>query len=182
MFTNYKRVVYTAVLILFLPAFIGPWTFSQDGVPPPEWCDEQFILIDEHTCARTIPGAEILLFSLFGAPLMLFGDVFTNEQTYVVSEIPRILLLFAISFVILFLPLALSSMRLIPKWRLRQHRFSSIAWGVLLILLLAIMPALYHYRDLSIAGRLWGYGLYVMLTAAMFLAELWGVRQRRMKN
>jgi hypothetical protein len=49
-----RNLVRLALLLLWIVAILGPWTYTLDGVPPPEWCDERYVLIAEDRCADLI--------------------------------------------------------------------------------------------------------------------------------
>jgi hypothetical protein len=59
---EHKNVGRVAVLVLFLVAIMSPWTYTSDGVPPPEWCRDPFILLENDRCVGLVSGAEVLTF------------------------------------------------------------------------------------------------------------------------
>jgi len=49
-------------LILLILSIFGPWAYDLDGVPPPEWCHEPLVLLENGRCAKQTSGAEIISF------------------------------------------------------------------------------------------------------------------------
>ena len=59
---KHKNMGRVPVLVLLLLAIGGPWFFTLDGVPPPEWCRDPFFLLSNGRCAGSVSAAEILAF------------------------------------------------------------------------------------------------------------------------
>ena len=49
-------------LVLLAVAILGPWYFTFDGVPPPEWCVAPAFLLENGRCAGLVTGALIIAF------------------------------------------------------------------------------------------------------------------------
>ena len=68
-----RRFVRFIFLVLFVVALLGPWTYTLDGVPPAEFCDERFVLVDGVRCADLISGITIIAWM----PLLIVGVIFS---------------------------------------------------------------------------------------------------------
>jgi hypothetical protein len=161
------KMLRLAVLVLLAVAFIGPWTYSMDGVPPPEWCAEPNFLLTPERCARLLPGTEIL--SLLGSFLIALPvNLFSSE--FPLADRGRELL-FVLLLTLLFLPfistLILSLARNTRRWLV----LDLAAWG------LAAVPVVIFFLSLPLQRglRFWGFWLYIGLAAAMLLLGLWGL-------
>jgi hypothetical protein len=159
------RIVRLVVLLLLVVAVLGPWAYSSDGVPPPEWCAEPNILLTPERCVRLIPGTEILslLGSFFVAlPAMLFSREFS------LLERGRELL-FVFLLTLLFLPLISTLSLFLTRTTRRLLVFDLAAWG------LAAVPAVYiaFFTTEQHPLQLWGVWLFVGLGAAMLLLGAW---------
>ena len=153
-----------AFLFFLAAAFMGPWTISSDGVPPPEWCDSPNLLLEENRCARLVYGTEILAFS---------GEVILAMVVWLGSGAADLLsrgreFLFPIGLFLLVLPF-FSTLLLIWGRETRVRRsFHILALGLAAA---SALPLALSAPSLS-SGRLWGIWLYIGLAAGMLLLEL----------
>lgn len=101
---RYKNFGRLATLALFVAAVIGPWAYSLDGVPPPEWCAAPNYLLESGRCARQVSGLEILTFMAFAFPagitFLVNGNAFQADG---MREFGRDLLLTGV-LILLVLP------------------------------------------------------------------------------
>ena len=66
-----------AIPLLMVGSLMGPWLIEDDGVPPPEWCDDPYILLADTeggTCVQLVTGA--MLYSWFLPALPFLGALF----------------------------------------------------------------------------------------------------------
>ena len=169
--SDIHRIVRLVVLALLVVAFIGPWSYSMDGIPPPEWCAEPNFLLTPERCARLLPGTEIL--SLLGSfiialPVMLFSSEFS------LAERGRELL-FVLLLALLFLPFISTLILSLAKTTWRLLVLDMAAWG------LAAVPVVIFIVTLpfQIAPLFWGFWLFIGLAAAMLLFGAWTLTRTR---
>ena len=178
--SDHKTVWRVAVLMLLVVAVIGPWTYTADGVPPPEWCDEPNILLESGRCVRLVSGASVLTFMTNVFPEMSVGFV-TGEIT-----LPGRGREFFFSFlltlgsILVVLPVISTLLLILGRSRRRLRVFQVAAWGVaeLLALPLAVI-------DLSkLRFVVWGIWLYVALADVALTLELLALvgEQTRMRG
>jgi len=168
---DFHRIVRLVVLALLVAAFIGPWTYSMDGVPPPEWCAEPNILLTPERCVRLLPGTEILsLLASFiiALPVMLFSSEFS------LAERGRELL-FVLLLALLFLPFLSTLILLLTRTTRRLLVLDLAAWG------LAAVPVVVFLINLPLQRGLlfWGFWLFIGLAAAMLLFGVWALITKR---
>jgi hypothetical protein len=65
MINRHKGVLRRAMLILLLVAMVDPWFFSDDGMPPAEWCHQPNILLGNGSCVSLVSGLEIFSFMIW---------------------------------------------------------------------------------------------------------------------
>jgi len=161
-----RKSIRLALLLLWILAILGPWTYTLDGVPPAEWCDERYVLIAEDRCADLVSGLAMLAWM----PLMaasavaeLFSDGFV--------VLGRILPVAAI-YALMLLPLVSSLLLLVRGDSPRRQRVH------LGIMLFAVpvggrLPFLLNGAyGMVISLRLWGLWLFVVVCAVALLFEL----------
>lgn len=164
-----------AVLLLLLLAAIGPWSYTADGVPPPEWCGDRHVLLDNGRCVRLVSGMEILGF-MTGAFISLNRQAV--DGTLVLPDRAReffgVLLIFMLLFV-LVQPFISTVALMFGEGRVRR-RYQVAAWGVALgfsgLLLIGTLGA-------GLGTGVWGMWLYVGLAASALTVELLAIRRDR---
>jgi hypothetical protein len=162
---EHKNVGRVAFLILLLVAIMGPWAYSSDGVPPPEWCSEPHILLENNRCVRLVPGAEVISF-LGGAFLEMSAALASGRLS--LAERGRE---FLVGFVFLFvLPLASTPLLILVRRSRPLRIFHLVACGLAVILgLLLAVPQL---TVLPLSIPLWGLWLYIGLAIGALALEL----------
>lgn len=159
---EHRRTLRMALLALLTVAFAGPWTYTSDGVPPPEWCRRPLILLENGHCVRLVSGLSVLTFGT-GALLSLSAQLVTGAMG--MGRVREFLV------VLCLVPALPVFSTLTVLWRsgfTRLRVAHTIAWGLaavcsLLLLLTASWPAL---------GRVWGVWLYVGLAMSALILEL----------
>lgn len=161
---NDLRVV---LLVLLVVALVGPWTYTSDGVPPPEWCRRPNILLENGRCVRLVPGVAITWFGA-GALLSLSAQLVTGTM-----GVGRIREFLVGLFLLPTLPVITT---LLVLWRSESRRLRvahAVAWalaaGSALLLVLSSAPSL---------GRLWGVWLSIGLAASALILELRALGRR----
>lgn len=165
------RIVRLVVLALLVAAFIGPWGYTPDGVPPPEWCAEPNFLLTPERCVRLLPGTEILSFfvgSIIALPLMLFSSGFSLVERG--RE-----LLFVLLMYLLVLPFITGLILALARTSRRLLVLDMVAWGLAAIP--AVMIAFFTPEQRGL--QLWGVWLYIGLAAAMLLFGVWALLRKR---
>ena len=156
------------VLVLLLLAIAGPWFFTLDGVPPPEWCRGPFFLLSNGLCAGSVSAAEILAF-IGGGILAMGASLVTGAVAVydIAAELPRILLIAMLLFV-LVLPI-LSTLLLVAGKDSRPVRvFYLITWGIAAVL--SLLPVVFDATLRS--DRFWGIWLYLGLAVGVLVLEI----------
>lgn len=51
----YRRILCVVGAVLALVMFAGPWSFTTDGLPPPEWCSPPHVLSQSRRCVGLVP-------------------------------------------------------------------------------------------------------------------------------
>ncbi len=152
-----------AVLILLMVAICGPWTYTSDGVPPPEWCRDPNILLENGRCARRMSGFEILAF---------VGGLLPGMAVWLVAEEAPLAekgreLLFAMWISLLVLPFLSTLLLIWGEDTRRRQGFYLISWG------LATISALLVFISTSAlpTGQLWGIWLYITVAISALILE-----------
>jgi hypothetical protein len=154
----------TTVLLLLVVALLGPFTYTSDGVPPPEWCDAPYLLLKDGRCVETLSAAELLALAT-GFLLTMSAGVVTGAVQlgdWVQGT------LFLLSPGLFMLPVL--STLLLLYWQgapQRLRTFHTMTWGlsVLLGLLLA-------KTSTGLGAQLWGVWLYIGLAIAALVLEI----------
>jgi hypothetical protein len=68
-----KNSGHLTVLVLLTLALLGPWTLSNDGVPPPEWCRDPFLLLESGRCVELVSGITVLYFMVGVFPTLVMA-------------------------------------------------------------------------------------------------------------
>ena len=157
---NAGRAVLWVVLLI---AVLGPWFSNSDGVPPPEWCADPFIL-ENGRCIRLMPGIEALFFMAAAFFSMSFG-LFTGA-TVLPDRAGELLgvSLFAMPWLPFF-----TAVFLIFRGDSRWLRgFHIIIWGFAALFSHVLILA----SALQYPLRYWGLWLYCGVTASGFILEI----------
>jgi hypothetical protein len=165
---KHKNVRQVPVLLLLLLAIAGPWFFTLDGVPPPEWCRDPFFLLSNGLCAGSVSAAEILAF--IGSGILAMGAGLVSGAVAVsdiAAELPRIFLI-AMLLLVLVLPI-LSTLLLVAGRDSRRVRvFYLITWGLAAVL--SLLPVVFDATLRSV--QFWGIWLYLGLAAGVLVLEI----------
>ena len=164
---RHKNVGRVAVLVLLLVAIIGPWTYTSDGVPPPEWCRAPFILLENGRCVRLVSGSEVLFF-MTGAFLTMSAGLVTGA-TALAGRAREFLgvFLFMMFLFLLLLPFFTTLLMIRGRVSRRLRAFHLIAWGLAAVLSLLPFVSQWALRP----ARLWGIWLYIGLAASALILE-----------
>lgn len=171
-----RRTWRAAALILLAVAILGPWGYTSDGLPPPEWCQPPNILLEGGglpgpRCVRSVPGIEMLAFGgqvLWGLPFQVLSGALSLEN------IERNLLFVLLSGLAI-LPFASTLLANQGREARLPRLINGLAWG------LALAPALLVARGApaQAAVHLWGVWLFAGLAAAAAVLELAGLRRSK---
>ncbi|MGD2050733.1 MAG: hypothetical protein PVH03_14630 [Chloroflexota bacterium] len=154
-----------AILLLLLVAILGPWVYTSDGVPPAEWCEPPYILLESDRCVKLESGVTVFIFMvsvLFSmGPTLASGMIGSGE---IFREF-----LFILFFFLLLLPFYSSLPLFLCRENRRLRLFNMATWG------LALVPALL----LATTGGsglpfyfFWGIWLYIILATLALILEL----------
>lgn len=162
-----QKAVIFVLLALMLVGFIGPWIYETDGVPPPEFCDERFTLLEDGRCAREMPGLELL--GWFGSGLTW---ILTHPAESL--EYPRDTL-FTLVLLLPFLPLA--SLLLLGLLGSSPAR----SWFHRIVLILALVLLFFFIVDnpYMLSVPMWGLWLYLLGLVGALVWELAGALYAR---
>lgn len=158
--------------MLLLVAILGPWVYTSDGVPPAEWCDPPYILLESDRCVKLESGVTVLIFVV--SVLFSMGPTLASGMIEG-GEIFREFL-FILFFFLLLLPFYSS----LPLFLFRENRrlrlFNMATWG------LALVPTLL----LATTGGsglpfyfFWGVWLYIILATLALILELFLLQNNR---
>jgi len=162
---QHKNWVRIAVLALLIITILGPWGYAHDGVPPAEWCQPPFLLLENGNCVGRESGAFYLLISIIGFPA---GIMQFLSGELVLSDLGRHSM-FALFFLGLFFLPFISTLLLVRSGsNMRRRTFYVIAWGLAaaLGLLVALSAEVFH------PAHLWGIWLYILLAVGLLAFEL----------
>jgi hypothetical protein len=152
---EHKNVWRVAALVLLAAAIMGPWGYTGDGVPPPEWCHAPFFLLENGHCVGLVTGETVL-----PDRAREFLGVF----------------LLTVSLFLLVLPFFTTLLLIWRRDSRRVHVFHLIAWGLAAVL--SLLPVVFESALRS--GRFWGIWLYAGSAAgALILEALWLAARRR---
>lgn len=163
---QHKQVVRILFLLLFVLAILGPWTYTLDGVPPPEYCDDRFVLVAADRCAELVSGLTLFLWMPVAFAAML--SALQSVELHLLWQALFVTVLFSL-FV---LPFASSLALILRGDTLRRHRFH-LAILAVAALLSAMLPFLLGGMDRALTfPRFWGIWLYTAVAAAFLALEL----------
>lgn len=165
--SKYWNIVRVVALVVLLAAIWGPWLYTFDGVPPPEWCRPPNILFENGRCAALVSGTTALTFMVWLIP-SLIAQLVTGAL--VLPERARELigvLIIIVSVGLLIFPF-LSTLFVIPRGNSQRGQiFQVIVWGLAVIA--SFLPILF---DVTLRSTLfWGIWLYIGLAVSMFVWE-----------
>ena len=163
--SQHKTWVLVVVFILLLIAILGPWGYEGDGVPPPEFCQPPYILLENGNCVGRMSGAFVLYFSTLVIP-SLISQMLSGERAF--SERGREFLFILPPLLLVVLPATSILLRVKSPNNRSFQIFSVITWGLALGLgsLIAAFAEVFH------PAHLWGIWLYFGLAGAMLVWEL----------
>jgi hypothetical protein len=166
---QYKLWIRIAGFTLLIIAILGPWGYTHDGVPPPEWCHPPFLLLANGSCVGRESGAFFLLVSMIGFPAgisqFLYGEL-------VLSDL-GLQSMFTLLFLgLFFLPFISTLLLVRPRSSKKRRIFHLIAWGIAagLGLLIALSAEIFY------PVHLWGIWLYILLAVGILAFELLAAR------
>lgn len=162
-----RQIGRVAVLALMVVAIMGPWAFTLDGVPPPEWCREPLFLLDNGRCAGLVSGATIASFMAM-AFVMTIASVISGALT--LPENSRELVglpLFMLCVLLVLLPFLNTLLSVLGQPSRRSRVFQLVAWGVAGAL--SLLMVVFDTKLLS--TRFWGLWLYIALAAGAFVMQ-----------
>jgi hypothetical protein len=161
---RYRQAIRLTLLILFVTAILGPWTYTLDGVPPPEWCDEPFFLLNEVRCASLVSGLTILAW----APQFAMGLVYALQADP--RSLPNSLFLIAL-YSLLVLPLA-SGLVLLLRGDSRRFQRLHLASLLFAALFGGLLPVLFEQAGITVLPRFWGMWLFAAVAWVALAVEL----------
>jgi hypothetical protein len=164
---NFGRV---AALMLLLVAIMGPWTYSSDGVPPAEWCDDPLILLENERCVRLVSGATVLTF-VIGVFLSMSVGLVTGA-TVLPDRAREFLITFRLMVGVFLLILPFFTTLLLIRGRdsRRLRVFHLMAWGLAAVL--GLLLTLLAVSGSGLYSELWGIWLYFGLAAGALILEV----------
>ena len=152
------------MLAVFLIGLLGPWTYTSDGLPPPEYCQEPDFVLGEH-CVRRVSGMELFLFFLGAAISIPMGLVMgTQDPTGRAREFFGVFLFMSPCF-----PLITTVLQL-RRETFGLRTLHGLAWGMVILLCLFIIWGNRNHFSMQV------WGLWLSLAAAAGALVLEGVR------
>jgi hypothetical protein len=154
-----KRIWRTAVLLLLLIAFTGPWFFDRIWVPAEYICSAPNIRLDNTFCGKP---QSLMSFSSF-----IIGDFQNMAANLFAGEMDPMSLIFISFLLLLVLPLLSTSILIWRGDQQRWHRFQMIVLGLAagISLFLGLIDFSRPY------WALWGVWLYIVLVVSMLILE-----------
>ena len=153
-------ILRAGVLILFVIALLGPWTFDQINVPAEYDCSAPFIRLNGDFCGMPMSGLQFLWLWVGGFFYMLF-ELIRGRFTGQGSEF-----FFGLSI----LPLIPFFTTLLLLWKKDARQFRIVhffEWVLALILALVIFIPQIN----DPIARLWGLWLYILLAVGAIVIE-----------
>ncbi len=165
-------IIRAGVLILFIVALLGPWTFDTVNVPREFACSAPFIRLNGDFCGLPISG--IQFFQLWiGAFFYMPFELITGGFTGSAREF-----LLGLSIILPLIPF-FTTLFLLWKKETPQLRIVHLtAWVLALLLALAFM--LLQTQDPLIP--LWGLLFYILLTVGAIVIEYLAARNNPASN
>ena len=164
---NLLRLLILMVMIISLS---GPWTFTSDGVPPPEWCGSPHILADNGRCVDLVSGWRIITFFLF-ALLVLLPGLLSGQVAF--ADLARELSA-GVFILLLILPAILTGLSTIRKTRLVGF-LTGLSWIAAIAPVISILQQNYRNVDLT---RFWGIWAYCILALVGLSLEIFTLVRR----
>jgi hypothetical protein len=162
-----------AALIVLAAAMMGPWTYTSDGAPPPEWCRDPNILLESGRCVRLVSGAEIFTF-MTGAFFSMSVGLVTGAT--VLPDKAREFLgvfLFVVLLFLLVQPFFSTLLLAFGGDRSLCRRYHVVTWGLAVV---TSGLSLVAFCWPGPRAGLWGNWLYVGLAASVLAVELLAIR------
>ena len=164
--SEYRSVIRSVALILFLLAIAGPWVFDRIYVPAEYVCSAPNIRLEGDFCGLPMSGISVI--SWFGLGLIdILARLFTlaNTDGYPPRLLEYLVVLFFLCPVLPFI----SNLLLIFKKNSRSlQTMSLLFWGFACV---SSIPLFVSGLGTQ-ADYLWGLWLYIGLTAGMVCAEV----------
>lgn len=169
-----RRSARWIVVVLFVVAFLGPWSYDLINVPAEFACDAPFVRLVGDFCGMAYSGASVVLRILQEA---LFGVSQSQPVQRVVPDgIGRVLM--ASAALLIVAPLVMLALN-------REPRIGSTrSWLPLAILVGGLLPLaiLLPYATTLPPQTLWGFWLYLVVAGSLIIVEayrVWSNRPRR---
>ncbi|HQX18060.1 MAG TPA: hypothetical protein PLA27_16705 [Anaerolineales bacterium] len=163
-------IIRTSVLILFVIALLGPWTFDQINVPAEYDCSP-FIRLNGDFCGMPMSGVQFLWLWVSGFFYMIF-ELITGS---LMGRARELLVGLAI------LPLIPFFTTLLLLWKEDTRQFRTVhlvAW--VLALILALLIFIPQINDPI--TRLWGLWLYILLAVSAIVFEYLALKNNPASN
>jgi hypothetical protein len=170
---QHKNWVWTALFALLIIAVLGPWVYTRDGVPPPEWCRPPFLLLEDGSCVGRESGIFFLLFSMLGFPAGIFQ--FISGQLVLSDMVRQSMLTLFIFLGLFFLPFISTLLLALSSSNVRRKTFYGITWGLAAALGLLVAFSAEVVRP----AYLWGIWLYIILAIGLLA---FGLLTSRLEN
>lgn len=170
--SKHKSALRIALFVLLTVAIAGPWTYTSDGVPPPDHCRPPNLLLESDRCVRLMSGASILAFAVTGIP-SLIAQLVTGAMEFgrIREFLIGLYLLPALPWIsTLFVLWQSGSQRV----RLAHKILSGVAAGWCLLMILT--------TPFPVLSQLWGLWLYTGLAIGALLLELYAPVRRQTKE
>ncbi len=164
---EHQKWVRLVLLLLFVVAIAGPWFFDDDGVPPPEYCDERFVLVAEDRCATLVSGVQLIIW----LPLIVTASLPHLLRTGQLSSLPGMMAVF-LTLLALLVPFLHNLRLVVRRGALPQHR-TRPTFLALATLVGAAWPVLLSFIDRPLTFHIfWGIWLYMATALVALLFEL----------
>lgn len=170
-FKNATTLVRCILLLAFILALLGPWTFDQINVPAQYVCDKPFVRLEGDFCGYPMSGLETIKW-FGGGVFSFFGDLVNGNFA---ARIPDLVALIGVLIIILIVILPFFSTLLLfgNQNSRRLQTLNMIAWGLAGLLPLSMfISQINREQVLQSVSWLWGAALYVLLAAGTILFEL----------
>lgn len=185
---THNNLVWLLVLAVLVAALFAPWTYTLDGVPPPEWCKPPNFLISLAeapggvSCAGLVPAVlGIGLYFSIGYQIvsrLLAGSSF---PTFRLVEILGILLV-QVCIVLLLLPCVSALCLALAKNSRRWQVFHCLAAGAavgMCLLQLILMPPTWSTSFWGLWLYFWGLWLYLGVSAVLLVLAVFRLAARK---
>ncbi len=162
---EHKRIWRIIILVLFLIAFMGPWTFEQINVPAQYECSAPFIRLEGDFCGEPLSGMWILA-AVIGFIINTVVMIVTGATRHNLTRE----FLMSLFLILLLLPVFSTLFLILAEEKPRRQILPIVVWT------LAIVSGLWFLLSSLTSGaspiQQWGIWVYIVLATTALTLEV----------